>query len=464
MTRRPHDAGLLPARLRAHLQESGLIRAGDSLVVALSGGLDSMALLHLLRFPLRDLDLPLVAVHVDHAMRPGSARDAHWVRGVCRAWSVPCHHQRLDPPARSEADARARRYAALRRVVAEVRADAVATAHHLDDQAETVVLRAVRGTGVRGLRGIAPRRGRIVRPLLPFRRAELEGYAEAVGLPHRVDPTNRDLSFARNRIRHVVLPALEAARPGTARTLARLADRARSAERSWELEAERLEDAVVVRSSPASVVLARPVLHSYHAALRARVVRRLLRRYGSRPDRAGTHAALEFISSGPSGGELHLPGGVRLERDFDEIRIVRARQEERGDPERGDPEVGDRALTVTDPTPGAGRARIGGRWVEVVWGSAAAGPGFQRSALPDPAFPLTIRGWRPGDRIRFHYGRKKLKALFREHRLDRHARRAVPVVEDGSGRVVWVVGVARATGMSEDGKGFQIAVRDAGKH
>lgn len=459
MTRDATRGDGLAVRVRTHVAEERLLERSDTVVVAVSGGLDSMVLLHLLRFALPDLALELVAAHVDHAMRPSSAPDALWVRGVCRAWGIPCRVTALDPPARSEADARDRRYAFLEEVSAAADADVIVTGHHLDDQAETVLFRAIRGTGIRGLRGIAPRRGHVLRPLLPFRRAELRSYAERARLRYREDPTNTDLSIARNRIRHEVIPALEAARPGAALSLARLADRARAAERSWTAAVERLEREVVVESTSDGVVLARPVLRSYHPALRVHVVRHLLRRFGSTPDRAGTHAALEFISSGPSGGEIHLPGGVRLERDFDRIRIVADL-----DGAVRDGVGGERPLTVPDEGPGAGRARVGGRWVDVVWGGAVAEPPSHRSVLTDPAFPYTVRGWRPGDRMRFHYGRKKLKELFREHRLDRRARRSVPVVEDGEGGIVWVVGIARAEGVGVDGGGFQIAVRNAGQH
>ncbi len=445
----------LADRLRAHLEATEVPAPGSRVVVAVSGGLDSTALLHLLRFPLRDLALRLTVAHVDHAMRPGSADDALWVRGLCGAWSIPVRAHRLDPPARSEADARDRRYAFLQEVarsLGETEPAWIATGHHRDDQAETVLFRVIRGTGLRGLRGIAPRRGRLIRPLLPFRRDDLEAYARAVGLRWRTDPTNRDPAYARNRIRHHVLPALESARPGVAESLARLADLARGAEAEWRAALERLEGEVVLRSDEAGLALARPVLHSYHPGLRARLLRRLLRRWGTSPDRAGTDAALEFISSGSSGRGLDLPGGVRIERDFDEIRIRRATPD-------GPP---DQAVRIPGVEPGSGRARIGGREMEVVWGRGPVRAGSRHVTLRDPVFPLILRGWAPGDRIRFDYGSKKLKALFREKRLDRHERRAAPVLVDGAGRVVWVADVARAEGVGEDDVGFHIAVMDAG--
>ena len=437
----------LPRRLERHLLESDLIPPGSVVVVALSGGLDSLVLLHLLRFRLPALARALSAAHLDHAMRPGSARDAAWVRGVCVAWGVPLALDRLAAPPVSEAAARDRRYAFLYEVAPPD--SLICTAHHLDDQAETVYFRAIRGAGVRGLRGIAPRRGRIVRPLLPFTRRELEAYARESGLRWREDPTNRDLSFARNRIRHTLLPALEAARPGAIRTLAALADRARESERRWEPRIRRLARAATLGRDRGGLALARDVLRSYHPAVRARVLRFVLRRFGSMPGRAGTRAALEFINSGPSGGRLDLAGGVRIRRDFDTIRVDRS----------GPPLAADRGVRIPDRAAGRARLELGGKRYAARWG--AGGLDGEKTGVPEDAvFPLELRGWAPGDRIRLAYGSKKLKKLFAERRVDRQTRASVPVLADAHGRILWVAGVARAEGVPAE-SAFEIAVGDA---
>lgn len=445
----------LVQRLARHLDRSRLIAPGQPVRVALSGGLDSVVLLHLLRFPLRDRVGPLAAAHLDHAMRPDSEADARWVVGLCAAWQVPLVSARADRPPGSEGEARRVRYTFLEDAVPP--AELILTAHHADDQAETVLFRISRGSGLRGLRGIAPRRGRIVRPLLPFWRVDLEAYAAAAGLAFRTDPSNLDLRYTRNRIRHRVLPELERARSGAARELVALARHARREEQAWDQVLERLEGEVVLDQDGSGLVLARDRLRSYHPHLRARLLRHLLRRYGTAPGRAGTQAALEFIKSGSSGGAVHLPGGVRLERDFERIRIVLSGEVSTGSA------GGDEPAVIPDMGPGSGQAVIGGDAVAVEWGPGAAGRSADRVSVATPRFPLLLRGWLPGDRIRLSYGTKKLKKLFSERRLDRRARARVPVLVDGHGDVLWVVGLARAEGVGGGGEGLQIAVRDAGQ-
>jgi tRNA(Ile)-lysidine synthase len=440
----------LTGRLERHLRGFGLLAPGTPVLVALSGGLDSVVLLHLLRFPLRDLIGALSAAHFDHAMRPDSGADARWAAGLCRAWSVPLTTRLAEPPPRSEAAARRARYAFLEDVAEPE--TVIATGHHADDQAETVLFRLARGTGVRGLRGIASRRGRIVRPLLPFTRAELRDYALRAGLAYRSDPTNLELRFARNRIRHRVLPELERVRPGASLRLAALARDAVTVEAAWDEALQAVAAEVLVEADDRAATLARDQVRAYHPHLRARLLRHLLRRYGTEPGRAGTQAALEFINSGPSGGSLNLPAGVRLERDFDRIRIVTG---------TAAAEV-DRTVEIPGPGAGSARAVIGGRAVLVRWGSLPEGQG-EWVSVRDPLYPLTVRPWRAGDRIRLAYGTKKLKKLFAERRLDRRARARTPVLVDGRDDVLWAVGVARARGVDDGAEGFLIAVSDAGE-
>lgn len=446
-----------PARLAAHVRQNRLLRPGERVLVAVSGGIDSVALLHILRFG-EPLPLELHAAHFDHRMREDSGRDAAWVAGLCRAWEVPLDARAAATPPRGEAAARELRHAFLAVAAERAGATRILTAHHADDQAETVLLRLLRGTGVHGLAGIPARRDRFVRPLLPFRRAEIAAYADAVRLRWREDPTNVGLAYARNRVRHVLLPALERVRPDAAELLAAIATDAAETNGVLQGVAERVSARTVEQHEQGSLVLARDLLLRYPVAVRARVLRTALRRLGSAPGRSGTRAALEFITSGAGGGVIELAGGVRLERSFDRLLLRRA----------AEPVPADRPVVIAVPEDGRGEALIGGMRFAVHW-SRSTPDGDGDAAVFDPTalrFPLELRGWRPGDRIRLDYGSKKLKKLFVERRIARGTRSRIPVLAEGGGRgdrIVWVVGHARAAVArpAETGARFYIRVKDA---
>jgi tRNA(Ile)-lysidine synthase len=460
------DGTPLEQRFRRHLTDSGLLRDSRRVLVAVSGGVDSVALLHLLRFAAPGPEIH--AAHFDHRMRLSSGGDARWVAGLCRAWDVPLTHARARARPASEAVARDMRYEFLHEAAARVAADAVLTGHHADDQAETLLFRIVRGTGLPGLVGIPARRGILVRPLLPFTRHEIVRYARRVRLGWREDPTNRDLRYARNHIRHVVLPALEAVRPGAAAGLARLASLAEESERAWQdVAASALRDAAISRDD-AGFVLARDRLLAYHPHLRARMLRQLLRELGSQPDRTAIGEAVRFAQRGRSGSRIELPGAVRLEREFDRLLLRRARTAtgttaatDRGGSAGRSAET---PLEIRAVETGEGTFVVGGQEFTARWSPVAAATGAGSTASFDPAslrFPLVLRAWRAGDRIRLAYGAKKLKKLFAERRIGRERRGQVPVLSDAAGTVVWVVGVARSVGAEPaSGPVFTITVTD----
>ncbi len=442
----PPDA--LPARFRAHFLRAGVAGEGDCLLVALSGGADSVVLLHLLRFTRGLPALRLEAVHVDHGMRPESGADARWVAGLCRAWEVPLRTIRLDPAPRDEAEARRRRYAALEEARRDGGARRVLTAHHADDQAETVLFRVLRGTGIPGLQGIRERRAPgMWRPLLPFGRDELRSYAARHHLSWREDSTNRD-PLPRNVLRAAVLPQVEASvAPGASRALAGLARRAAWDEAAWRSLEPGLLRAAGARRETGGFSLERGAVAAHHPAVRARLLRALARRLGVAPGEAGTRQAVEFTSSGASGGSVRLGGGLVLTLEFDRVRLAR---------EADAPP--DQEARVDGPGAGSAVVRTGGVAWEVRWASGKPegprdleGPeGLERSGdwvrlpLRGLAFPLAVRGWKPGDRVRLGYGSKKLKKLFLEARIPAGERHRIPVLADAGGRVLWVPGVARA--------------------
>ncbi|HTE65060.1 MAG TPA: tRNA lysidine(34) synthetase TilS, partial [Candidatus Binatia bacterium] len=223
----PHDA--LPDAV-ARGADRLRLPDGIPLVLAVSGGPDSTALLHGAARLAPRRGWRLTVAHLDHALRPSSDQDAQAVSAAAGALGLPCEQRRVDVAAlaaaehRSAEDAgRQARYRFLEEVAAGLGKDAlIATAHTADDAAETVLLRLARGTGLRGLRGIPARRGRIVRPLLGERRTALLEALDAAGIPYRLDPTNDDPRHAaRNRVRAELLPALERLNPAAVEALVR---------------------------------------------------------------------------------------------------------------------------------------------------------------------------------------------------------------------------------------------------
>ena len=430
----------LAARFREHLGRVAPWSPGDALLVAVSGGLDSTVLLHLLRFAVDRSGIH--AGHVDHGMRPSSGADRLWLRGLTRAWQLPLHELTLDVIPRSETEARDARYRALERLRKRAGASWILTAHHADDQAETVLYRVVRGTGIRGLAGIPTVRGSRVRPLLPFTRPELRAYASAVRLRWRDDPMNADATVPRNVLRHRILPELEASvAPGARPALLRLARHAATLDAAlttWVLG----PDVADPRETGTGIALDRERILGLPEPLRALALRAAYARVGGTLDEAGTRSLIEFTSHARSGSEL-TRGGAVVRREFGRILLepLRAHQEDAG-------------LRVPGPEQGEGMVRVGGRRFRVRWNPERL-PGMEwEMSLPVDRipFPLDVRPWRHGDRMRMTYGTKKLSKLFAEHRVGLEARRQTPLLADAEGRVLWVPGIARAhaPGRSDD--------------
>jgi tRNA(Ile)-lysidine synthase len=292
-----------------------------AVLVALSGGPDSTALAASLA-ALRDVGAcgPVLACHVDHQLRAGSAADADACDALCRSLAIPLHRVRVEVGGGNvQAAARRARYAALRTVAAETGARFIATGHTRTDQAETVILRLLRGAGARGLAGIPPRRGMLLRPLIDRSRLEILEYLRDRGLSWCEDPSNATPRFDRNRVRREVLPILEDLRPGAEAALARAADLLRDDERA-------LEGLARLHLPRGTGRVSRAELEDVPRAIRTRMVRRLWRdATGSRRSLGAGHVAdvLRLLER-PGPGRVSLPGGRVAEVRRGILRIARA--------------------------------------------------------------------------------------------------------------------------------------------
>jgi tRNA(Ile)-lysidine synthase len=315
------------------LRETGMPPRSGTVVVGLSGGADSVALLDALASLRRRRGFRVVAAHLDHALRAGSPEDAAFCAELCRALDVPLRVGRADVRARAarergglEQAARRERYAFLRRVREEEGAFAIAVAHTRDDQAETLLLRLLRGAGAAGLAGMRPRSGDVVRPLLAVSRGEVLAHLRERGLSWREDPSNADLAYRRNRVRHELIPYLEerfnpAIRASLARTASVLADEAAHVRG----EAERLLG-VISREENGALLLGRRALAEAPTAVARAAIRQALVRTGGLARVGAVH--VEGIlrlarAKAPSGRRLPLPGEREARFTRDDVRLER---------------------------------------------------------------------------------------------------------------------------------------------
>jgi len=313
------------------LRDLGMPRAGETVVLALSGGADSVALLDALAEAGRRQGFGVVAAHLDHGLRPDSALDAEFCRNLCARLGVPLRVGSADVRGRAvhdraglEAAAREERYAFLRRVAESEAAAAIAVAHTRDDQAETFLLRLLRGAGSAGLGAMRARTGNLIRPLLAVGRREVLEHLRARGLEWREDTTNAELRFARNRVRHELLPYLEKHfNPGIRATLAREAALlAEDHERLAESAADVYRQSA--RRSGEGVLLDRDALRRAPRPLARQLVRAALHEAGGLAQVKAVHVETILDVSeraGRSGRRLPLPGGREAVFRFGQVRI-----------------------------------------------------------------------------------------------------------------------------------------------
>jgi tRNA(Ile)-lysidine synthase len=417
-------------------------------VAAVSGGSDSVALFRILHELHVGGELELTALaHVHHGIRGFEAdRDESFCRELADRHQVPFVGVRVDVPGRARASRQSIEVAArhVRQefftcVLKERGADLVATGHTADDQAETVLMRLARGTGLRGLGGIAPRRAALIRPLLACAREELRNYLRAVDQPWCEDTTNADLVNRRNLVRHEVLPLLaRALNPSITDALTTLADHARVDAAYLDEQARMVAERLFQRHGGALAISAAD-LASLPLALCRRVVRLGFARLSANPP--GPEDVNLVLAVASSGRKRARVGSIRVEHSAGSVVLVR---DGRSTDVPG--------FRFELPIPGVLHAPQAG------WMLEAAGP-YPLSDRPDACGPeqvtieagqlgaaLVVRSRRPGDRFRplGLGGSKKIQDLFVDRKVDRRDRDRVPIVTDQGGRILWVAGHAVA--------------------
>jgi tRNA(Ile)-lysidine synthase len=410
----PAEAALDPyaAAVLATLRRRHLASATDGVLVAVSAGPDSTALLAALA-ALRDAGAlaGLWALHVDHGLRPGGDEDAAACAATCRRLGVALGAVRVEVGRGNvQAAARAARYAALRAEAARRGATRIATGHTRTDQAETLLLRLARGAGARGLSAIPPRRGLVIRPLIDLPRADGLAYLARLGLAWRDDPTNATPRFARNRLRQRLWPLLLELNPAAEAALARTADLLRDDERALSRQAR----AARAGAGGAEVEAVRQAPR----AVRRRVVRQLAEAAGGRaaaPEAGHVEAALRLLRRGG-------PRRAGLRAGLEAV-VERGRLEVRRGGRDAAPEVA--PVPLTGP----------GRYAVPALGLVAEVTAAPGDSVP---WPLWLRTRRPGDRFRPAGGRggKKLKAWLIDRKVGRARRDRLLLLATPAGAIL----------------------------
>jgi len=396
-------------KLERFLRQQKMVCAGDTVVCAVSGGADSVALLFALYLLKDKLGIRLEAAHFNHNLRgEESCRDESFVRQLCDRYDIPLHVGSGVIRAGEkglEAAARDARYGFLSKLPGKI-----ATAHTADDNAETVLMHLIRGTGLKGLGGITPVRGRVIRPMLTVTRADVEGFLEEWCLHHVEDSSNHGDAFLRNRIRHHVMPLLKEENPRLAENLSRMALRLRE------------DEAYLSQQSDFAILPTVESLKTMSPAIRSRTLEKFLRESGVKePEDKQIHAVEALLFSDKPSARAFFSGGVTIARQYD--RLCRLQEAEALE-----------AVQLRLP----GETVIGGYRVTCT-------PAKETVNTPDtftvcPEGKLILRSRKSGDSIRVSGGTKSLKKLFIDRKIPAADRDRIPVLEDENG-ILGVYGI-----------------------
>lgn len=430
------------------IKEFELLSRNETVVLAVSGGPDSLCLLYILKNLAAEYKLNLVIAHLNHCLRPEGDHEAAAVAALAKDLNLPCEVKAVDIKAYKktlgvgeEEAGRSARYLFLLEVARKYAASKVATGHHRDDQAETVLLNIIRGSSVDGLSGILPIRKwkgvELIRPLLCLWRDEIENYCRDHQLKPFTDSSNLETGYKRNKLRLELIPHLEEKyNPKIREGLAGLADLA-ARDRLFLQSLARVNYRKLARFTGDDTIINRQSLKTLPPALQGRIVHMALNKYlpAGKIYRIHIEQILKALQNSNSGNKLTLPGGLRLEQSYD--CIILSNRHPRGK---------NYIKPVILPIPG--RVRITGQFgieSRIVSINRLSWPPGKYEAYLDyskiPTGLITVRSRKPGDLFfpQGVAGRKKLKDIFIDHKIPRRLRDSIPVVTVGD-EIIWVSG------------------------
>lgn len=442
------EVGRMLQVVRDTIEKFNLLKPGERVVVAVSGGPDSVALAHVLFALKDDYNLALHVAHLNHMFRGEEAEeDARFVAELARSFDVECTVSKKDVPAfaaehrmSSQAAARQVRYRFLEQVRSDWQGTKIATGHQADDQAETVLLNILRGAGPEGLSGIPPKREDIyIRPLINVTRDEVESYCRDNSLNYRQDVTNFKPVYLRNKVRLELLPLLkEKYNPGICSALFRLAHIMRDENDFMMTRVQEYWDRLVISDNGSEIIFNLPDFLQIHSAIRRRLLRKAwVRVRGEVRDLGFVHLeqALDFLRDGTTGGVIEFPLHILLEKSYDTfcLKAVSSGAAEQA----GFCHL----LQVPGSTMVPELGIIIDAGIAETWPGSSAGKDEAWFDFDKLSGPLIVRSRRPGDRFwpLKGSGSKKLKEFFIDEKIPRVRRNKVPIVTNGE-EILWVGG------------------------
>ncbi|HWQ76121.1 MAG TPA: tRNA lysidine(34) synthetase TilS [Syntrophomonas sp.] len=437
--------------VRAYIDAHGLVKPGDKIIAAVSGGPDSMALLYILRELSLEAGFTVVAAHVNHGLRPQAGSEQQFVEEKCRRLQIPCYTKSFavrELAAGSgtslEDTARQIRYGFFNELLRELEADTIATAHHQDDQAETVLLHLLRGTGIQGLRGILPRNGSVVRPLLQQNKQSLLNYLDQHHIPYCVDQSNWDQSFLRNRIRHQLIPLLARDyNPQIIENLSRLAEIVRVENEFMQEALQGDWQRLICTQDEQELEIDLTVFKALPLAVRRRLTMTALASVGGPTgwEARDVEKVLDLIEKPGSAKMLRLKKGVMINKSYD--RMIFTSNWQNQEPF---------ALAIS--VPGQATLPDGAEY------SFTVGDYKNFNPVPDDVYldydkmtlPLVLRSRRDGDVVQpvGFAGHKKLKKYLNERRVPYRQRNRVAVLASQNGEIYALLGLCVCKGAAVD--------------
>ena len=428
-------------KVKGTIRKHSMLSKGNKVLIALSGGPDSVCLLVLLNKLKDEFNLNLHALYIDHGLRPDETpKELKFCKNLCDRLDVRLITKSIDVMSYAKEQllnkqeaARKLRYKTFDEVSSEIKADRIALGHTANDQAETLIMRLFRGSGPKGLSGIPPVRGNVIRPLIEVKREDVEQFLDLEGLSFIVDSSNLREDYIRNKVRLSLIPMLKEFNSNIIESLAKTSDILREEERYFEILVTKALMKLISRKTDSRIELFLAPLEAMERVILRRVLRMAIEETKGLRAISFIHIEdiLKLINSGKPGDRLYLPGGIRAIKEYSTLVLTS--------------ETPVKIRTYNFEVPGEVAIREAGIFIKAVIEESIEGIGDGRAAVVFDAdtltFPFTVRARKPGDFFYpFGFGRrKKLQDFFVDEKVPRDERDRIPLIVSGDD-IIWVAG------------------------